>query len=199
MTRFVTPPPEEAPMRQQLDALRDQTITDIIKREGGYVNNPNDSGCETIFGITAAVARAHGYQGAMKDMPRGTAEDIYRRSFWNALRLDEVGRLSVAIAAEVADTAVNLGPVPAARFLQESLNAFNLTGQLYPDLVVDGVLGSQTIQALGSFLRHRNADGETVLLRALNSLQGAFYLDLVKRREKDEQFVFGWLLHRVHI
>lgn len=186
-------------MQQHLDTLREQTINDIINREGGYVNNVKDSGGETNWGITIAVARAHGYTGPMKDMSRATAEDIYRRSFWDALRLDEIGRLSVGIAAELADTAVNLGPTPAVKFLQRSLNAFNLGGRLHPDLVDDGALGSKTIQALASFLRHRGNDGETVMLRALNALQGAYYLDLVKRREKDEEFVFGWLFHRVAI
>lgn len=184
---------------QQINDLRERTINDIIKREGGYVNDPNDAGGETNFGITIAVARAHGYTGPMKDLPRQTAEAIYRQSFWGALRLDEVARLSIRIAAEIADTAVNLGPGPAVRFLQEALSAFNLQAKLYPDLTVDGVMGSKSIQALASYLRHRGAEGETVMLRALNALQGAFYLGLVKRRETDEGFVFGWFAHRVQI
>ena len=40
-------------------------------------------------------------------------------------------------------------------------------------------------------------DGEVVLVRALNSLQGAFYVELAEKRQKDEAFVYGWLLNRV--
>ena len=41
-------------------------LDDLIKREGGYVNNPNDKGGETCWGITVAVARANGYAGPMR-------------------------------------------------------------------------------------------------------------------------------------
>ena len=31
----------------------------------------------------------------------------------------------------------------------------------------------------------------------LNCLQGAYYVDLAERREKDQRFMYGWLTHRV--
>lgn len=37
-----------------------------FQHEGGYVNNPNDRGGETNWGITIAVARAYGYTGPMR-------------------------------------------------------------------------------------------------------------------------------------
>ena len=45
----------------------DQLVEALIDREGGYVNHPADRGGATCFGITEAVARAHGYGGAMRD------------------------------------------------------------------------------------------------------------------------------------
>ena len=51
----------------------DTLIDDLIDREGGYVDHPADRGGRTCFGITEAVARAHGYDGAMRDLPRATA------------------------------------------------------------------------------------------------------------------------------
>ncbi|WP_083579019.1 glycosyl hydrolase 108 family protein [Tardibacter chloracetimidivorans] len=41
----------------------------LLHREGGYVNNPNDTGGETNWGITRGVAVANGYSGPMKDLP----------------------------------------------------------------------------------------------------------------------------------
>lgn len=38
--------------------MKDKIINEIIRVEGGYVNDPRDSGGETNFGITVAVARA---------------------------------------------------------------------------------------------------------------------------------------------
>ena len=52
---------------------KDEIFAGIVGREGRYVNNPNDRGGATCWGITERVARAHGYQGDMRDLPRATA------------------------------------------------------------------------------------------------------------------------------
>lgn len=56
-------------------------IEDVIDREGGYVDHPADRGGATRYGITQAVARAEGYTGAMRDLPRALAARIYRRHY----------------------------------------------------------------------------------------------------------------------
>ena len=55
------------------------------------------------------------------------------------------------------------------------------------------------MEALGAFLRLRGADGETVMLKGLNVLQGARYIDLAESRPANESFVYGWLRTRVGI
>jgi hypothetical protein len=78
----------------------DRLIDALIDREGGYVNHRADRGGATCFGITEAVARAHGYAGAMKQLPRDEAAAIYRRLYWLRPRFNEVagalGRLDAA-------------------------------------------------------------------------------------------------------
>ena len=59
----------------------ERLIEELIEREGGYVNHPRDKGGPTRFGITEAVARAHGYAGAMALLPREEAVAIYRRLY----------------------------------------------------------------------------------------------------------------------
>jgi len=86
----------------------------------------------------------------------------------------------------------------AGKYLQRSLNALNQRGTFYSDVPVDGDVGPVTIAALRTFLRLRGVPGTTVLLRALNALQGAFYIELAERREKDEDFVYGWLSNRIN-
>jgi glycosyl hydrolase family 108 len=44
----------------------DSLIDGLIDREGGFVDHPADKGGPTCFGITQAVARAHGYAGPMR-------------------------------------------------------------------------------------------------------------------------------------
>lgn len=176
--------------------IKNAIISGIIKAEGGYVNDAADSGGETNFGITATAARAYGYVGDMRYLTWETAFAIYSARYWDAVRGDDLEALSPALAAEVVDSAVNMGTARAGRMLQRALNVLNQGGSLYPDLTVDGVVGALTVHAIDEYL-HARDDG--VLLKALNCLQGAFYIELAERREKDERFVYGWLRNRVKL
>jgi lysozyme family protein len=83
-------------------------------------------------------------------------------------------------------------------FLQRALTALNRNGTDYPDLVPDGRIGDQTLHALEAFLAARgSAGGETVLMRALEALQGERYLRLAERRPANEAFLYGWLANRI--
>ena len=189
----------------------DQLIEALLDREGGYANNPSDNGGPTCFGITEAVARANGYRGSMRQLPREEAAAIYRRLYWLRPRFDKVARRAPRVAAELLDTGVNMGPAVAATFLQRALTALNRNGSDYPDLVPDGRIGPRTLAALNSFLALRGppstvgpgggdlqkTSGETVLLRALEALQGERYLRLAERRPANEAFLYGWLANRI--
>jgi lysozyme family protein len=173
-------------------------IDALMDREGGYVSNPADQGGPTCFGITEAVARANGYRGAMRELPRDEAAAIYLRLYWLRPRFDEVAKRSARVAAELFDTGVNMGPAVAATFLQRALTALNRNAKDYADLVPDGRIGRQTLAALERFLAIRGASsGETVLLRALEALQGERYLRLAERRPANEAFLYGWLANRI--
>jgi lysozyme family protein len=169
-----------------------ELIDGLIEREGGYVNHPSDRGGPTCFGITEAVARAHGYAGAMADLPRDEASAIYRRIYWLRPRFDQVAEHAPRVAAELFDTGANMGPAVAATFLQRALTALNRAGKDYPDLVPDGQVGRATLAALDAFLSARGKKGgETVLLRALEALQGERYLRLAEKRPANEAFLYG--------
>ena len=173
-------------------------IDALIDREGGYVNHPADRGGPTNFGSTEAVARAHGYPGAMRNLPRSEAVAIYKRLYWLRPRFDEVAKRSEGVAAELFDSGVNMGPAVAATFLQRALSALNRDRQDYADLVPDGRIGTATLAALDKFLELRGRKkGETVLLKALDALQGERYIRLAERRPANEAFLYGWLANRV--
>jgi lysozyme family protein len=177
-----------------------QSIIDgVIGREGRYSNNPADPGGETMWGITASVARASGYMGPMVDMPRATAEAIYTRSYITQPGFDKVAALSTRIAEKLVDTGVNCGAALPGPWLQRCLNVFNRQGKDYPDIGVDGAIGPATLGALRAFLDKRGAAGETVLLRALSCLQGARYIDLGEKNQRLEEFEFGWFANRVEL
>ncbi|MBP6111710.1 MAG: hypothetical protein KA482_04945, partial [Sphingobium sp.] len=105
--------------------------------------------------------------------------------------------LSPAIAEELFDTGVNMGPGVAAEFLQRALNALNDQGRLYPDIAVDRDIGPATMRSLKAFLDRRGAEGVAVLAVALNCLQGERYIALAEKRQANEAFLFGWLRTRV--
>jgi lysozyme family protein len=175
----------------------DELIDALIEREGGYVNHPADKGGTTCFGITEAVARAHGYRGRMRQLPREEAAAIYKRLYWLRSRFDEIAKRSPRLAAELFDTGVNMGPAVAATFLQRALTALNRNATDYPDLVPDGRIGAQTLAALDAFMKLRGARAEAILLRALEALQGERYLRLAERRPANEAFLYGWLANRI--
>lgn len=175
----------------------DNFFEDVLKKEGGYTNNPNDSGGETMYGITVAVARKFGYSGPMKNLPLSLAKQIYKELYWDSLNLDKISRLSPSVALKLADIGVNMGVARAAEFLQRLLNVLNRQAKDYNDITVDGSIGPATTLALSQLIVKRGGQGEVVLERGLNTLQGAFYISLAERRQKDEDFIFGWLLNRI--
>lgn len=177
-------------------------ITEILRKEGStYTDNPADSGGPTKYGITQeTLARHRGRATTAAEVMRLTeaeAREIYFARYVVAPGYQPVLALSPSIGEELVDTGVNAGPARATQFLQRALNALNRQGKDYADIKVDGECGPGTVTALRKFLARRGREGETVLLRALNCLQGEFYIDLAERRPKDETFLYGWLKERV--
>jgi len=172
-------------------------LDDLLAREGGYVDHPADRGGPTNWGVTENVARAHGFTGAMRDLSRDAARAIYRARYWTGPGFERVADIAPRLAAELFDTGVNMGPAVAIGFLQRSLNALNRGGSDWSDLDVDRRIGPQTLAALAAFLKLRGPSAEAVLVKAVNALQGARYIDLAEHRPANEAFAFGWLKHRV--
>ena len=88
-----------------------QAIQKTIDLEGGYVNDPDDPGGETKYGISK-----HSYPS--EDIPNLTedrAADLYYRDFWQPLALTTV----TASAWKLFDIAVNQGKTMARQYQSE--------------------------------------------------------------------------------
>jgi lysozyme family protein len=109
--------------------LFDAALGVVLKHEGGYVNDPQDPGGETIFGISR---RSHPEAWANGRPSQAQAALIYRQDYWDRCKCDE---LPAPIAVMVLDTAVNCGGKRAIQMLQRAI-----------DVDDDGVLGPKTIQ-----------------------------------------------------
>lgn len=183
--------------RDRLAATPVATLVDrVVAREGGYVDHPADRGGPTCWGITQGVARADGYAGDMRVLPRGRAAAIYTARYWTAPGLDRIAPLAPTVAAELFDAGVNMGTGTAIAFCQRALNALNRGGHDYPDVPLDRKIGVGTTAALAAFLKHRGPAGEGVLVKAMQALRGAAYVELAEHRPADEAFLYGWLANR---
>ncbi|MAC12967.1 MAG: hypothetical protein CMN74_12285 [Sphingorhabdus sp.] len=175
----------------------DDIINGVIAVEGGYVDHPSDPGGATKYGITQAVARANGYEGDMRNLPKSTAFQIYKMRYVIAPNFDDVAEIDEKVAEELIDSGVNAGQKRAAQWFQEALNHLNSRGRDYADIAEDGMIGPATLNAFRAFKRRRGALGTMVMLRALDILQGGHYLRLASDNSKFEDFAFGWLAHRI--
>ena len=119
----------------------------VFALEGGYADNPADPGGKTNHGITEQVARQHGYQGDMRELPKGFAERIYAQDYIERPNFHRVIALSPAVGEELVDAGVNAGPGRAARWFQQSLNHLSRGGADYPLVAADGQVGAKTLAA----------------------------------------------------
>lgn len=145
----------------------EQAVAKVLAHEGGYVNDPTDSGGETNYGITIKVARANGFSGHMKDLPVHVAKDIYKNKYWDKVRAEE---LPESIRYIVFDTAINAGNSRAVKILQECA-----------DVSIDGVIGTQTILGAASVGLYQYA-----LQRMY------FYCQIVRGNKSQARFIGGW-------
>ena len=182
------------------DFLEAYKIT--MGHEGGYSSDPDDAGGETYKGVSRRYnpqwegwkiiddMKQHAdFPKILNSLPQlqDCVYDFYKKDYWDSNRLDEID--SQEIANEMFDTAVNMGRVRAAKFLQESLNYLNRNEKVYPDLAVDSHIGPATLRALDYILDHGE---EELLLKILNVLQGSFYLDYMKKNPVQEKYMRGW-------
>lgn len=115
---------------------------EIVSREGGYVNDPDDPGGATNFGVTLATLRSLRGEGAGLDALRALTADeaaeIYVRFYYERPRLD---LLPGPLRPSVFDMQVNAG-ANAVRILQRLMSVFGMS------LRDDGVVGQGTARAV---------------------------------------------------
>jgi len=122
----------------------DQAFVFVAEAEGGYVNDPQDPGGETKFGISR---RAYPHL-AIANLTIEQARAIYHRDYWCRAGCDA---LPPRIGVAVFDCAVNQGVGSAKRLLQRALR-----------VRADGKIGPITRAAIAS------ADESTLLLDYLS-------------------------------
>lgn len=164
----------------------EQMIDDILRREGGFVDHPNDRGGATKYGITIGTLSRYIGRAALRseveNLSEDVARDIYERNYFIAPRID---RLPESIQPFIFDCAVNHGPRQAIRFVQSVCNQAGYT----PALSTDGAMGPNTRK--GAEWAEKEM-GE-IFLKALIEERRNFYHAIVAARPSQEIFLKGWL------
>lgn len=195
----------------------DRAFQRLMGAEGGYSNDPQDSGGETYRGIArnfhpdwrgwAEVDRqkialgipAHNPEpqacralAAVLDGTPGMIELVqgfYKAGYWDGFDGDSI---PYEVAYYLFQFAVNAGSATTAgKLLQGQLNYMNKNGALFPDLAEDGKPGPMTFAALDTVLS-RN-DGLPVLMALMRGEAIAHYKAVMKRKPEKEKYCFGWI------
>lgn len=168
----------------------DHALEFVLRWEGGFVNDPKDPGGATNHGISFRFLKNQAPELADIDrngdidaddvfaMTEANARRIYRRIFWEGLKLE---RLPDPLAMLVMDTAVNMGKSRAVRILQKAITAFDV------DIKVDGILGPVTA---GPGVR---AVAPDLLAREFVVERIRQYAAICKRNETLKRFLHGWV------
>ena len=175
----------------------EKLLDDLLNDEGGYSYHKSDSGGETMFGITSKVARKNKYAGPMSRLPLAVAQAIYKKEYWINPGFDKVFEVNPMIAGKLFNAGVNIGHGRISIYLQKALNAFNGQQKYYDDVMLDGKVGFKTVKALRSFINFRGVASSSVLLKALNCLQGEYYIYISQKSSKNEDFAYGWIKNRI--
>lgn len=164
----------------------DKMIDDIIRREGEYVDHPNDRGGPTKYGITQKTLSQYlGYAAVKSDVQNldiEVARAIYEKNYYMA---PGIYKLPEPIQAFIFDSAVNHGPRRALKFVQSVCNQAGVE----PATSVDGAMGPNTLRAVN----WTNEQMGDVFLTALIEERRNYYLLIVANNPSQEVFLRGWM------
>lgn len=155
----------------------EEIIEEILKREGGFVDHPNDPGGATNFGITRKVLKKwRGRSTSIEDVRGLTimeAKMIYfaryiRRPGFDAIRTPDLKLL-------VIDCGVNHGTFRAVKWLQKAVG-----------VKPDGKIGPISRRAIG------RADA-ALTYRKVIATRVRFYGEIIRRRARLHVFAAGWM------
>lgn len=147
----------------------------ILKWEGGFVNDPNDSGGATNKGVTLATFRKYKGASATVDELKAITDDdwdaIFKQMYWDKFKADEIA--SQCVANLCVDWYWMSG-TKVIKYVQRLIGTTE-----------DGIVGKQTLARL-------NAKGDGLVLDIYNYRKD-FYHRIVASRPNQKRFLRGWL------
>lgn len=148
----------------------------IKKWEGGYANDPDDTGGCTMMGVTIMVFKKFfGSEKNCEDLKNITDEEwlkIFKKGYWNPWKADQIENQSIAQLC--VDMGWGSGVKTAIKKVQTCLG-----------LKADGIVGPKTLAAL-------NSKDTVTTFRRLWSMRYIWFHDIAKKGN-NQKFLNGWL------
>lgn len=166
-----------------MNNLFDQALAFTLVNEGGYTNNPADSGGPTNFGITQNDLAL--WRGSpvgpddVKNMQKSEASSIYFMHYWKPLGCE--GMTQLPIVTTLFDSGVLYGIHTSAVTAQNSLKICG-----YSMIEVDGQMGTESVSALNVVEAH------SFLIAYTNALKLRIN-SLIAKNPKNAVFLQGWI------
>lgn len=174
-----------------------EAMETVLSHEGGFVDDPDDPGGATNFGVSLRFLATQGAfvsdgdgvgdydfdrdgdidADDIRNMTREDAIKVYREQWWGKY---DYGTLPPGVGAKVFDLSVNMGARQAHKLLQRACRSCG------ENIVDDGILGPVTRAVIA------DAD-QWALLTALRSEAAGFYRALVAGKPQFAKFREGWL------
>lgn len=144
--------------------------------EGGKVDDPEDHGGRTAYGITQATYDA--FTGSTADVwgiTQAEVAAIYHTRYWDACQCD---LMPVGLDLAMFDSAIQHGPGNAVRFLQRGLG-----------VPVDGALGPTTLGEMREFVAEGLAQN---LVANYLGERKQFYASIIEHDPTQSKWAHGW-------
>ena len=146
------------------------------RRATGYVNDINDRGGITKFGI----AKNANPDLSITTLTYDAAKRVYFKKYWLAGDCADIATFAPKLAMMHFDGCVNHGNGRASRLLQEAVGA-----------TIDGDIGPKSLEAIK---RACGAPGgELKVCERVAQLRRQFYQQIVRRDAGQQRFLNGWM------
>lgn len=159
----------------------DECLKFTLKWEGGYVNDPDDPGGATNYGVIQETYDKYRdgkglEKQSVKKISKEEYTEIYRKSYWNAVKADKI---PAPLDLVMFDSGINNGMRTSIKWLQASVGA-----------AADGDWGAKTDKAISEYIEEH---GALKLAQQVLNFRESRYRSLVVKNPKLKKFLKGWM------